>query len=49
MDLVETQRQNSGQQIGIEGDNRGHPGTVVISESGEEKDDKIKKLERAVA
>ena len=49
MDLVETQRPNSGQQIGIEGDCRGRPGTVVIHESGEEKDDKINKLERAVA
>jgi len=49
MDLVETQRPNSGQQIGIEGDCRGRPGTVVINESGEEKDDKINKRERAVA
>ena len=47
MDLVETQRPNSGQQIGIQGDWRGRPGTVVINESGEEKDDKINKLERA--
>ena len=49
MDIVETQRPNSGQQIGIEGDCRGRPGTVVINESGEEKDDKINKRERAVA
>ena len=48
MGLVETQRPNSGQQIGIQGDWRGRPGTVVINESGEEKDDKINKLERAV-
>jgi len=46
--LVETQRPNSGQQIGIQGDWRGRPGTVVINESREEKDDKIDKLERAV-
>ena len=46
--LVETQRPNSGQQIGIQGDWRGRPGTVVINESGEEKDDKINKLEHAV-
>ena len=49
MDLVETQRPNSGQQIGIQGDWRGRPGTVVINESGEEKDDKINEHERAVA
>ena len=48
MDLVETQRPNSGQHIGIEGDCRGRSGTIVINESGEEKDDKINKLERAV-
>ena len=49
MDIVETQRPNSGQQIGIEGDCRGRSGTIVINESGEEKDDKINKHERAVA
>ena len=49
MDLVETQRPNSGQQIGIEGDCRGRSGTIVINESGEEKDNKINKHERAVA
>ena len=49
MGLVETQRPNSKQQIGMQGDWRGHPGTVDINKSGEEKDDKIDKLERAVA
>ena len=49
MDLVETQRPNSGQQIGIEGDCRGRSGTIVINESGEEKDDKMNKHKRAVA
>ena len=49
MDIVETQRPNSGQHIGIEGDCRGRSGTIVINESGEEKDDKMNKHKRAVA
>ena len=49
MDIVEPQRPDSGQHVGIEGDCRGRSGTIVINESGEEKDDKTNKHERAVA
>ena len=49
MDIVEPQRPDSGQHVGIESDCRGRCGTIVINESGEEKDNKINKHERAVA
>ena len=49
MDIVEPQRPDSGQHVGIEGDCRGRSGTIVINESREEKDNKINKHERAVA
>ena len=49
MDIVEPQRLDSGQHVGIEGDCRGRSGTIVINESREEKDNKINKHERAVA
>ena len=49
MDIVETQRPNSGQQIGIEGDCRGRSGTIVINESRKEKDNEINKHARAEA
>ena len=49
MDIVEPQRPDSGQHVGIEGDCRGRSGTIVINESGEEKDNKINKNERVEA
>ena len=49
MDIVEPQRPDSGQHVGIESDCRGRSGTIVINESGEEKDNKINKHERAEA
>ena len=49
MDIIEPQRPDSGQHVGIEGDCRGRSGTIVINESREEKDNKINKHERAVA
>ena len=49
MDIDETQRPNSGQQIGIEGDCRGRSGTIVINESRKEKDNEINKHARAEA
>ena len=49
MDIVEPQRPDSGQHVGIESDCRGRCGTIVINESGEEKDNKINKHERAEA
>ena len=49
MDVVEPQRPDSGGNDGVESDCRGRSGTIVINESGEEKDDKINKHERAVA
>ena len=49
MDIVEPQRPDSGQHVGIEGDCRGRSGTIVINESGEEKENKINKHERAEA
>ena len=49
MDIVEPQRPDSGQHVGIEGDCRGRCGTIVMNESGEEKDNKINKHERAEA
>ena len=49
MDIVEPQRPDSGQHVRIEGDCRGRSGTIVINESGEEKDNKINKHEHAVA
>ena len=49
MDIVEPQRPDSGQHVGIESDCRGRCGTIVINESGEEKDNKINKHESAEA
>ena len=49
MDIVEPQRPDSGQHVGIESDCRGRSGTILINESGEEKDNKINKHERAKA
>ena len=47
MDTVEPQRPDSGQHVGIESDWRGRSGTIVINESGEEKDNKISTYERS--
>ena len=44
-DMVEPRRPDSGQHVGIEGDCRGRSGTIVMNESGEEKDNKINKHE----
>ena len=49
MDIVEPQRPDSGGQVGIESDCRGRSGTIVINESGEEKDNKTYEHERAEA
>ena len=49
MDIIEPQRPDSGQHVGIEGDCRGRSGTIVINEYREEKDNKINKHEHAVA
>ena len=47
MDIVEPQRPDSGQHVGVEGDCRGRSGAIVINESGEEADNEINKHERA--
>ena len=47
MDNVEPQRPDSGGQVGIESDYRRRSGTLVINESGTEKDNKIRKHERS--
>ena len=47
MDIVEPQRPDSGGQVGIESDYRRRSGTLVINESGTEKDNKIRKHERS--
>ena len=49
MDVVEPQRPDSGRHDGIESDCRGRSGTIVNNDSGEEKDNKIYKHERAEA
>ena len=49
MDIIEPQRPDSGQHVGIEGDCRGRSGTIVINESREEKDNKMNEHERAEA
>ena len=49
MDIVEPQRPDSGQHVGIEGDCRGRSGTVVIDESRKEKDNEINEHVRAEA
>ena len=49
MDIVEPQRPDSGRHVGIESDCRGRSGTIVINESGGEKDNEINKHERAEA
>ena len=47
MDIVEPQRPDSGRQVVIESDCRGRSGTIVINESGREKDNKINTHERS--
>ena len=49
MDIVEPQRPDSGQHVGIEGDCRGRSGTSVIDESRMEKDNEINEHVRAEA
>ena len=49
MDVVEPQRPDSGGNDGVEGDCRGRSGTIVNSDSGQEKDNKIYKHKRAEA
>ena len=49
MDIVEPQRPDSGQHVGIEGDCRGRSGTIVIDESRKEKDNEINEHVRAEA
>ena len=49
MDVVEPQRPDSGGNDGIESDCRGRSGTIVNSDSGQEKDNKIYKHKRAEA
>ena len=47
MDKVEPKRPDSGGQVGIESDYRRRSGTIVINESGTEKDNKIRTHERS--
>ena len=49
MDIVEPQRPDSGQHVGIEGDCRGRSGTIVIDESRKEKHNEINEHVRAEA
>ena len=46
-EIVEPQRPDSGRHVGIESDCRGRSGTMVINESGEEKDNKLYRHEHA--
>ena len=48
-DIVEPQRPDSGQHVGIEGDCRGRSGTIVIDESRKEKHNEINEHVRAEA
>ena len=47
MDKVEPKRPDSGGQVGIGSDYRRRSGTIVINESGTEKDNKIRTHERS--